>query len=132
MNGKIRFCGILAAATVLLAGCAVHNNFLQPGDFAERLRRDGVAVESVREVPPHPFRATSGCAIKVAGSEIGVYKFDRSVAVQEKRIEGIAAEKKLFINGLPYPVVVSGSFVFMGLEKNPEKHRILESIRNFK
>lgn len=132
MNGKIRFCGILAAGMFLLAGCAVNNNFLQPGDFAERLRRDGVTVESVRDVPPQPFRATSGCAIKVAGSEIGVYKFDRAAAVQEKRLKSIAAEKKLFINGLPYPVVVSGSFVFMGLEKNPEKHRIIESIRNFK
>ena len=132
MNGKIRFCGILVAGVFLLAGCAVNNNFLQPADFAERLRRDGVAVTGVREVSPKPFRATSGCAIMIAGSEIGVYKYDRSVRVQEKRLQGIAKEKKLFINGLPYPVVVNGSFVFMGLEKNTEKHRIIDSIRKFK
>ena len=133
MNGKSRLHGLFAGALMLLsAGCAVNNNFLQPEDFAVRLREDGVAVEGVREVPPAPFRASRGFAIKVAGSEIGVYKFDRTSRVQSKRLENIAAEKKLFINGLPYPVIVSGSFVFMGLEKNPEKHRIIESIRKFK
>ena len=133
MSGKSGLPGIFAAALLLLsAGCAVNNNFLRPEDFAERLKEDGVAVEGVREVSPQPFRASSGFAIKVAGSEIGVYKFDRTSRVQEKRLAGIAAEKKLFINGLPYPVIVSGSFVFMGLEKNPEKHRIIESIKKFK
>ena len=133
MSEKCGLSGILAAVLMLLAaGCAVNNNFLRPEDFAERLKEDGIAVEGVREVPPQPFRASRGFAIKVAGSEIGVYKFDRTSRVQEKRLEGIAAEKKLFINGLPYPVIVSGSFVFMGLEKNPEKHRIIESIKKFK
>jgi len=134
MSGKsdLRQALPLAALLVLLAGCAVNNNFLRPEDFADRLRRDGVTVESVRELPPQPFRATSGSAIKIAGSEIGVYKFDKTSRVQQKRLDGIEKEKKLYINGLPYPVVVSGSFVFMGLEKNTEKHRIIESIRKFK
>ena len=132
MNGKIRFCGSFAAWLMLLTGCAVHNNHLRPEDFAARLKEDGVAVESVREIPPNPFRASKSCAIKVAGSEIGVYKFDRDSRVQRERLKGIAESKKLYITGLPYPVIVSGSFVFMGLEKNPEKHRIIESIRKFK
>ena len=132
MSGKTGLRGSLAALLLLSAGCAVNNNFLRPEDFAERLKEDGVAVEGVREVPPQPFRASSGFAIKVAGSEIGVYKFDRASRVQRKRLEGIAQEKKLFINGLPYPVIVSGSFVFMGLEKNPEKHKIIRSIKKFK
>ena len=133
MSGKTGLLAGFAALLMLLpAGCAVNNNYLQPGDFAERLKRDGLKVESAREVPAQPFRATSGFAIKVAGSEIGVYKFDRTSRVQQKRLERVAAEKKLFINGLPYPVIVSGSFVFMGLEKNPEKQRIVESIKKFK
>ena len=134
MSGKTGFAGIAAAllAMLWLTGCAVNNNFLRPEDFADRLRLDGVTVEGVREVPGQPFRASSGAAIRVAGSEIGVYKFDKTSRVQQERLKRIAEGKKLFINGLPYPVVVSGSFVFMGLEKNTEKHRILESIRKFK
>ena len=117
---------------LLLTGCAVANNHLRPEDFAERLKQDGVAVEGVREVSAKPFRASRGFAIKVAGREIGVYKYDRDSRVQRKRLEGIAATKKLYITGLPYPVIVSGSFVFLGLEKNPEKYKIIESIKKFK
>ena len=87
MSGKsdLRQALPLAALLVLLAGCAVNNNFLRPEDFADRLRRDGVTVESVRELPPQPFRATSGSAIKIAGSEIGVYKFEESRETSDPR-----------------------------------------------
>jgi hypothetical protein len=117
---------------LLLCGCAVENNFLRPDEFADRLRRDGMNVESVREVSPQPFRANSGYAIKISGSEIGVYKYDSTSKIQKKRLERVVKDGCLYINGLPYPVVVYGSFVFMGLEKNPEKYAIIESIKKFK
>ena len=122
---------IVSAMAVLSAGCAVNNNYLQPADFAERLRKDGVEVSGNRPLPPDPFRATSGAAIKVGNSEIGVYKFDNTSAIQKKRLEQVADSRRLYINGIPYPVVVHGSFVFMGLEKNSKKHDILKSIRRF-
>ena len=107
---------------MLSAGCAVNNNYMQPDDFAERLRKDGVEVAGSRPLPPDPFRATSGAAIRVGNGEIGVYKFDNTISIQKKRLEQIAGSRRLYINGIPYPVVVHGSFVFMGLEKNSKKH----------
>ena len=123
-----------AAAALMLSvtGCAVNNNYLRPEDFAEYLRRDGITVESVRKVPADPFRASDGAAIKVAGSEVGVYKYDATARVQRERIERIASEKRLYIVGIPYPVKVHGSFVFFGLERNPEKRKILRTIEKFK
>ena len=127
--------GISVAAAALMlsvAGCAVNNNYLRPEDFAEYLRRDGIAVESVRKMPPDPFRASDAAAIKVAGSEVGVYKYDQTARVQVERLKRIAQEKRLYIIGIPYPVEVYGSFVFFGLDRNPAKRRILKTIRKFK
>lgn len=120
------------AAAAFFAGCAsFNNNYLRPEDFAAYLERNGVKVEGTRPLPGDPFRATSGCAVKVDGNEIGVYKFDRGSSVQDKRITRIAEEGKTYIQGIPFPVEVRGSFMFLGLEKNPQKHRILEVVDKF-
>ena len=123
---------ISALLMLFVSGCAVNNNYLHPEDFAEYLRRDGIAVESVRKLPVEPFRASDAAAVKVAGSEVGVYKYDQTADVQVRRLERIADEKRLYIIGIPYPVKVYGSFVFFGLERNPAKRKILKTIEKFK
>lgn len=116
----------------MLSGCASYdNNYLRPEDFAAYLERDGVKVDGTRPPAGDPFRATSGCAIMIDGNEIGVYKYDRSSSVQEKRVEKIGDEGRTYIQGIPFPVEVRGSFMFLGLEKNPQKRRILEVIDKF-
>ena len=123
---------VLSFVVLLLSGCSVENNYLSPEDFADCLRRNDVAVESVRPLSPEPFRATSACAVKVGDSEIGVYKYDSSSRTQRKRIERIAKSRKVFIIGLPYYAYVHGSFVFVGLDKNKQKHSIIKAIKRFK
>ena len=117
---------------LFITGCSVNNNYLRPEEFAEYLRRDGIEVESVRKLMPDPFRASEAVGIKVAGSEIGVYKYDQTAAVQVRRLARIAEEKRLYIIGIPYPVKVYGSFVFFGLDRNPAKRKIFRTIEKFK
>ena len=117
---------------LLITGCSVNNNHLRPEEFAEYLRRDGIEVEGVRKLMPDPFRASDAAGIKVAGSEIGVYKYDTTARVQRKRLARIADEKRLYIIGIPYPVKVYGSFVFSGLDRNPAKRKIFRTIEKFK
>ena len=117
---------------LLITGCSVNNNHLRPEEFAEYLRRDGIEVEGVRKLMPDPFRASDAAGIKVAGSEIGVYKYDTTARVQRKRLARIADEKRLYIIGIPYPVKVYGSFVFFGLDRNPAKRKIFRTIEKFK
>ena len=123
---------ILTPILLLLTGCAVENNYLHPEDFAEYLRRDGLEVESVRKLRPDPFSASDAAAVKVADSEIGVYKYDTTAEAQRKRLARIAKEKRLCIVGIPYPVKVQGSFVFFGLDRNPAKRKIIKTIEKFK
>ncbi|MPM91074.1 hypothetical protein SDC9_138199 [bioreactor metagenome] len=134
MNWKHRILFSMLALTVsaILAGCVGYdNNYLRPEDFAAYLERDGVKVEGTRSLPGDPFKASGGCAVMVAGSEIGVYKYDRSAAVQEKRINRISEKGRTYIQGIPFPVEVRGSFMFLGLEKHPEKRKILEVVDKF-
>ena len=121
-------CGILC----LLSGCfSDDNNYLTPRDFPTRLEEAGIKVVSVRDIPGAPFKATSGIAVMVENSEIGVYKYDRTSKVQKERIERRKRTGRAYINGIPYPVEVHGSFMFMGLEKNIRKHEIIKVIRRF-
>jgi len=134
MSWKNRILTVLPAlaAVLIFAGCTTYdNNYLRPEDFAAYLERAGIKVEGTRPLPGDPFRATSGCAVKVDGSEIGVYKYDRSSSIQDKRITKIGEQGRTYIQGIPFPVEVRGSFMFLGLEKNPQKHRILEVVDKF-
>lgn len=129
----IRIVVLLAAVCCMFAGCAtVDNNYLRPEDFADYLTRAGIKVDGVRPLLPDPFRATSGCGIMIAGSEIGVYKYDRTSRVQRKRLERLAEQGKTYIQGIPYPIEVRGSFMIMGLEKNKQKRAILRVFDTFK
>lgn len=133
MLKKILFC-LTVPAVAFLTGCfaaGAENNHLKPEDFARYLTDNGIKVDNVRILPPAPFRASSGAAILVDGSEIGVYKYDSSSRVQKERIAKMAKEGRTYINGIPYPIEVYGSFMFMGLEKNRQKRPILKVIRNF-
>ena len=123
---------LFCLTAVALCGCfSTDNNYLNPRDFASRLQESGIPVSSVRDLPGAPFKATSGAAIMVGNSEIGVYKYDRTSKVQTERIRKRERTGRVYINGIPYPVEVHGSFMFMGLEKNTRKRDIIKVIRRF-
>ena len=138
---KMEFSRIVWALTLLTltlagAGCSwfePDNNYLRPEDFARKLAADGLNVVAVRPLNPQPISATSAVEIKVGNSNIGVYKYDTSIKIHKARLEKIKKSRKIFFNGIPYPVYeVSGSFIVVGLDKHKDKERILKSLRNFK
>lgn len=125
-----------AAALLFSSGCTLgenNNNYLKPADFAAALTKAGVTVERSNPLDPAPLNATEALELKVAGSGIGVYKFDRSIRVSRERLERIKKAGRIYFNCIPYPIYeVHGSFIVVGLDKNREKHRILKVLRNFK
>ena len=119
-------------AAVIFSGCTVNNNYLQPSDFVSALRKEGIKVEKVNPLDHRPLGATEALEARVAGSGIGIYKFDRSAKMSRIRLERISNSGRIYFNGIPCPIYeTSGSFVVVGLDKNPEKHRILKVLRNF-
>ncbi len=128
----LKKCLLLPGVLLFLTGCmSVDNNYLAPEEFRLCLEQEGLKVESVRKLPPDPFRATSACAFLVAGSEIGLYKYDQNSEIQQKRLARIAQEKCTYIIGVKYPVAVRGSFMLFGLDRNPQKRAILRAFDKF-
>ena len=135
MNRLFLLSGVVAGI-ILFSGCAifdVNNNYLHPEDFAKQLQKDGIRVDALRALDPSPLAATAAVELKIGQSNVGVYKFDTNIEVQRKRLERIRKNKRIYFNGIPYPIYeVSGSFIVIGLDKHKDKARILESLRNFK
>lgn len=119
---------------LFLAGCTASdaNNYLRPTDFASYLTRAGIKNEGVRPVPGDPFGASEACAIMVDGSEIGIYKFDQTVRLMRNRLDKIKESNCVYILGVKRPVVINGSFILFGQEKNPKKHEIVKVFENFR
>lgn len=122
---------IAALAAVFASGCAVNNNYLTTRDFANHLVKSGVPVTQMQPLSPEPFRATEGLALLIGETEIGVYKFNQDNELQRKRIEKYAEESKAYIVGTPYPIIVRGSFMLIGVEKNVKKKEIIKAFETF-
>ncbi|MGE4563945.1 MAG: hypothetical protein AB7F32_03665 [Victivallaceae bacterium] len=122
---------VAALAALLFCGCAVNNNYLTPSDFANHLVKSGVPVTQMQPLSPEPFRATEGLALLIDGTEVGVYKFNRDNEVQRRRIEKYEETGKAFIVGTPYPILVRGSFMLIGYEKNARKKEIIKAFESF-
>jgi hypothetical protein len=135
MNRLFLLSGVVAGI-ILFSGCAifdVNNNYLHPEDFAKQLQKDGIRVDALRALDPSPLAATAAVELKIGQSNVGVYKFDTNIEVQRKRLERIRKNKRIYFNGIPYPIYeVSGSFIVVGLDKHQDKARILKSLRNFR
>ncbi len=124
---------ILISAVIFLTGCqtTVENNYRKPIDLADHLVACGIAVDQVQRLSPKPFMASDALTITVAGEEIGVYKFNTDVRVQKERLERYKENGRAFIIGIPFPIVIQGSFMVLGTEKNPKKKEIIEAIKSF-
>ncbi len=131
--------GLFFAAALLFltvtSGCSTvsaKNNYLRPVDFVRHLEKNGIDVSQVRQLAPEPLAAGEALELKVGNSWIGVYKYDINHRDQRRRLEMIQKSKRVYFNGIPYPIYeVSGSFVVVGLDKNKEKRRILGAMKSF-
>ncbi|QSH42348.1 hypothetical protein P0136_03225 [Lentisphaerota bacterium ZTH] len=137
MKKLIKIKSWFLALTVVLAvfvgtGCDVDNNHLTLREFTDHLSKSGVKVEQVQPIEADVIKAQKAVAVKIAGSEIGVYKFNIDFKNQAKRLKRIHKNGYVYMLGLKFPVVVKGTFVLVNVHKNPEKHKILKALETFK
>ncbi len=132
MRFNIMLAVMSAAVVFFINGCAVKNNHKAPKDMAQHFIDCGIAVDKVEPLSTAPLRANEAAAIKIGGNEIGVYKYNIDTAVQADRLEKLKKAGRVYVIGIPFPIVTQGSFVILGLEKHPRKKELLEAIKTFK
>lgn len=126
------FC--LLTVSFLLSSClSFHkdNNHLTLADLLKHFKDKGVEIETVRPMRADTVKASNGAAVKIAGREIGIYKYNKGIRKQEQKLEWIIENDCVYIVGLKYPVKVNGSFVMIDFEKNPKKDKIIEAFESF-
>lgn len=116
---------------IVLAGCAVNNNSLQPKDLAACLATNGVKIEYISPLEPAIAYADSGMELGISGQRVAAYHFNTDLEVQRKRLERIRKNKYIYIMGLKFPALVHGSYVLVNVNSNPQKHRIIEAFKHF-
>lgn len=125
---------ITTVLTLAASGCVSGNNHLAVEDFCQYLIDRGVPVTQVQPLRTEVFAAQHAWAFQIDGKpdqEIGVYKYDITNKKMRERLEKYEKDGYAMAMGLKYPVVVSGSFMLIGVEKNQYRAQIEEAARAF-
>ncbi len=133
---KFLIVGLSLAFTILLTACFTDNgnNHLELWDMVEHFRDSGLNVTAVQRTNPAVFHAMTSCAVEFdadSEQEIGIYKFDTTNNKMRGFLEGYARKKYATTMGIKFPVVISGSFMLVGVEKSPHIQAILDAIESF-
>ncbi|MFA7231552.1 MAG: hypothetical protein WC071_09810 [Victivallaceae bacterium] len=123
----------LAWFAMFFSGCDdLQNNSLTTKDMVDHFVKNGIKVEQIQPVRPDVLKATEAVAVKISGTEIGIYKYNIDVKKQQEKVERITDEGFVYVLGLKYPVLVKGTFVLIGVDTNPQKDKIIAALKTFK
>ena len=125
---------ITLATMIFAAGCVTGNNHLAVEDFCQYLIDNGVPVTQVQPLRTEVFAAQHAWAFQIDGKadqEIGVYKYDITNNKMRERLEKYQEDGYAMAMGLKYPVIISGSFMLIGVEKNPYRTQIEAAAKGF-
>lgn len=130
----------LAVVVMILAinGCAIgryDNNYKTMDDITRHFLNSGLRVDTIQPLMPF-FNAKEGRSLLIDGTEIGIYKYEvssSSVTAEKakKRLDDIYNKGYVYIEGLKYPVLLNGTFMLIGYEKNPSRNKIIEVFQSF-
>lgn len=140
MSGKItRRLAVLFSAVLLAAaaGCGTlsetSNNHLTCWDFVQHLRQCGLSVDTYQQLDPSFVQAREGAAIKFKGveNEIGVYRYDIKREQDREKLKMYEQDQCMYVAGQKFAILINGSFIVFGHDKNPLKHQIMEAVESF-
>lgn len=97
---------------------------------AHLIKHTGGQVSALMMV--EPVRAEDGLAVKIAGREVAIYKYDLSLPRAKKKYEHIRAHKALYISGIRFNAEVNGPFVMIDHTKNLKRKEIVEAFHSFR
>ena len=107
------------------------NNYLTIYDLERHFTSSGIKIESIQPIIPRVCRADRALSLKIAGQDIGIYKYDINKKVQFEKLDNITKNGYIYIMAIKYPVMVNGTFMMIGYHKNPDKVKIVEAFKSF-
>lgn len=129
---------LLGGLIPLLAGMMIscnsgvyesNNNYLLIGNVINHFELSGLKVEQVQPLVAELVNASAGAAVTIGKNEVGIYKFDTQSSKSREILQRLKENEYIYVMAMKYPVVVKGSFVFLGVNNHPQKHKIMEAIK---
>jgi aerobic-type carbon monoxide dehydrogenase small subunit (CoxS/CutS family) len=114
-----------------MLSAAKDNNHLTIGDIVKHFEANKIKITHVVLLKHSVIKAHSALALKIAGKDVGIYKYDTNIRKQEKKLQWIKEHGYVFLCGIKYPAMINGSFVMIEHEKNPEKDKIIKAFKSF-
>jgi hypothetical protein len=130
---KLYIAGIILA--VIFSSCSMlnnSNNYLHIEDLVDHMTSQGIKVEQVQPIEPRLVGASRGFAVTIKGEEVGIYKYDSSINKQREKLKKIAETGRVYVLAVKFSAVKKGSFMLIGVERNPEKDKIMAALETFK
>lgn len=126
---------VSAVLMTVLSGCYVQrrNNSADISELLDHLVASGIPVESVQMVSADIVGAREAVAVKIKDNpnEIGIYRYDLKRADDSKKMDFAVENGFIYIHGSKYPVLINGSFMIIGYEKNSLKHELIAALDTF-
>ncbi|UDQ96610.1 hypothetical protein AAEX28_05995 [Lentisphaerota bacterium WC36G] len=133
--------GFCASFIILFAVCfftsctsfsEAENNNSTMIDILDHFKESGIKIEGVRPLMRKTVGAQIAMALVIAGSDVGIYKFDSKLKLQRERLEFAKKNGYIFIVGRKFEAFVNGSFVMISANSNKEKKKIIAAFKSFK
>lgn len=122
---------------ICLAGCAhgpseSSNNHKTIPDLIHYFEKSNVTIDTLALLRRDVINADDAMAIKISGSEIGIYKFNDHIKKQREKLASISAKGYVYLIGIKKTAVVNGSFVMVDSDINKKRELIEKVFREFR
>lgn len=101
-------------------------------DLYRHFQKNGIVIQTRQPLVSDAVAAEKGVALKIAGRQIGIYKYNIKSKKQIKKLKKINEQGLVYIIGKKFPVVVNGSFVMIDWKKNKKAEEIKDAFVSFK
>lgn len=119
---------------IFSSGCQTakpDNNSKNIWDMVEFFMQKGIRIESMQPLLTAPLNCKQAVALKIAGRQIGLYKYNTRWKKAKKRLAKINKEGHVFILGRKIDAIVNGSFVMIDYTNNKEKEKLVDAFTSF-
>jgi hypothetical protein len=131
---NIFFALFLISIVIFSSGCRTtqsNNNDKNIWDMVEHFIDSDIKIESMQPLSIAPMNCSQAVALKIAGRQIGIYKYNTRWKKAQKRLKELDENGYVFILGKKFNVLVNGSFVLMDYNQNKEEGKIVKAFDSF-
>ena len=136
MEVAMRHLLLITFAMFFITACSstkpeLKNNDKKLVDLLKHFESYGVKIDKVQRLESNFFHAEEALAVEIDGKEIGLYRFDLTFSKAKRKVEMVKKKNIFYIQAIPYPAVINGSFMMINYDKHPRGKEFVKIFKSF-